>query len=138
MFLFNEENSFFITNVATQQTHLTITSNLKISKLTKMLRLCTFLKRTPFEPTRCLVRAIFVTAQRKNESAPKTDDNQPKKEFQTIFKFPHMRILVLLNRLKVYQTIITGLTIPVSLTLSHFNVIQFNTSLAACAVGEVF
>lgn len=100
-----------------------------------MLKLCTLLKGVPFQPTKCLVRTIFVTTHRKTATAPSKNDHQTD-EYETIFQFPHMRMLTLLNRLKVYQTILTGITIPAALTLNNFNVIDFNTFLTTCGIGN--
>lgn len=102
-----------------------------------MFKLCTFLRSTPVQPTKYIIRTVFVTRNRKTETT-QTKDTQSNDEFRPIFQFPHMRILVLLNRIKVYQMIAAGTCVPVTGTLTHFNYMDLNTAFAICGFGKMF
>lgn len=96
--------------------------------------------RTPFQLTQCLTRTIFVVShQRAKASLSEESKNVSTEEkFQPIFRFPHMKILVLINRLKVYQTLATGLAVPITATLTNFNFMDMYTALSICGIGRYF
>lgn len=101
-----------------------------------MFKLCTVLKRTPAQPTKYILRTIFATPQQKTKQEPLEQANETKEEFEPIFRFPHIKSFVLLNRLKVYSAIAAATTVPVTATLLNFNYLDFNTALNVCGVGE--
>lgn len=113
--------------------------NLRIKSacIKNMLKLFTILKGAPAHPTKCILRTVFITAHQKTKQELPKETKQTETEFATIFRFPYMKYLVLLNRLKVYQTIAASLAVPVNATLTHFNYIELNTALSICAIGKL-
>lgn len=103
-----------------------------------MLKICSVLRNAPIQPAKCIVRSVFVTGSQKvNSPAPENpEQSEPEEEFEAIFRFPHMRMLVLLNRLKVYQSIAAAVAAPVAFTLNHFDVIASDAAIAACALSN--
>lgn len=61
----------------------------------------------------------FSTSTKENES----------KDYKTIYKFPFIQLFGTINRLKLYQTALTGITIPSSIILKQMDIIE---------TGEVF
>lgn len=100
-----------------------------------MLKLCTVLKRAPAQPTKHLLRTIFATPHQNTNQEPLTESKDNGEEFEPIFRFPHMKMLVLLNRLKVYQTFAAVTAVPVTATLLNFNFIDLHTALNVCGIG---
>lgn len=61
----------------------------------------------------------------------KTENN----EYIPIYKFPYIRMFSLVNRLKFFQTALTGVAVPTSIVCHQFNVVDFDGVLFTAALG---
>lgn len=65
------------------------------------------------------------------------DSGNVKSDYIPIYKFQYIHIAAIINRLKLYQTALTAVTIPGSIVLSNFDMISFNNVINCAAVGKV-
>ncbi|XP_056638088.1 transmembrane protein 186 [Diorhabda sublineata] len=62
--------------------------------------------------------------------------NQNKEShFVTVYKFPYIRPLAAVNRLKILQTVLTGVSIPCTLSLNLMNFVSFEAVQVVSALG---
>lgn len=67
----------------------------------------------------------------KPASLPKSD------YFVPIYNFPHVKIAGLLNRLKVYQTVATVVSVPGGIILNNAGFLNFDIIATAWIVGKI-
>lgn len=66
----------------------------------------------------------------------KQQHKQIKNEYITIYKFPYIRQLSLINRLKYYQTIATTISTPGAMILSNLDYIRFGDFEVVAYTGK--
>lgn len=74
-----------------------------------------------------------ILLQKSSTSINKTS----KDEYVPIYKFPHIKIFAIANRLKLYQTIFTGIAIPGSFVLKYMEVLQTEGVLFTAYTGTI-
>lgn len=65
----------------------------------------------------------------------KFDEQNSPTKFETVFSFPTVAYIALINKLKVYQLAAMSLVVPGAGVLEMMNIVASNTFLAACYVG---
>lgn len=63
------------------------------------------------------------------------DELNSSPKFETVFSFPTVRYIALINKLKIYQLAATSLAIPGAGVMELMNIVGSGTFLAACYIG---
>lgn len=93
-----------------------------------MLKLITNLKHC-----KLLNRSLSSTI---SQNEIKTEQSSDK--FETVFKFPFIRYISMLNRLKVYQIVGTSLALPGCGLMEALNVLPEGALLSAAYIGKIY
>lgn len=75
---------------------------------------------------------MLSTIKEKLREEQKTDVNN----FIPIYKFPYIRIFSVINKLKLYQTVITAAAVPSAILLTATNVVAPDAVLVTCGIGK--
>lgn len=71
-----------------------------------------------------------VRHQHKNNSCSEVNELSKYPGYKVVYRFPYIKYASLLSRLKLNQTIITGVCVPASIVLQTLNIISQNDCLA--------
>ena len=71
-----------------------------------------------------------VRHQRKNNSSSEVNELSKYPGYKVVYRFPYIKYASLLSRLKLNQTIITGICVPASIVLQTLNIVSQNDCLA--------
>lgn len=63
-------------------------------------------------------------------------DENVKKDFIPVYKFPYIRPFSIINRLKVYQTALTAVSVPAAICLNQLNQISSDAVEFTAALGK--
>lgn len=93
--------------------------------MSSLLKLCTHLRN--IKQHRLIAIRPYATK--------KFDEQNSSTKFETVFSFPSVRYIALINKLKVYQLAAISLVVPGAGVLEMMNIVASDTFFAACYVG---
>ncbi|CAH1109832.1 unnamed protein product [Psylliodes chrysocephalus] len=101
-----------------------------------MLNIIKVLPKLNSKTTQLLTKVPkFANYRNVSTTAINKTDSQQKITYTTVYKFPYIRPFSVLNRLKFYQTVLTGIAVPTSCMLNQLNFISTGAFQVICSLG---
>lgn len=89
-----------------------------------------------FKIARVPVTYRFLRVLSSKKNVPGMEMATSDRKFIPIYKFPYIRVFSVVNRLKLYQTVLTVVTVPVAITLSQVDIISKDMVFATMLLGR--